>query len=377
MTEVLFVLEQHLGHQTYAENLRRFVDESSQIKAHWIPITYDDSRSKVAALPGLPARLRGALHGRAEVRRNSTQVNHDVCFFNTQVPALLGGALSRSKPYVVATDITPIQYDSVGNLYGHRPDRTGSLSRYKYHSNKRVFQEAHRVLPWSEWAASSLIRDYDVSADRVEVVAPGVDLQLWRPGARTHGAPLRILFVGGDFKRKGGETVLRAFRSLPTGTAELHVVTRTHIDSEPGIYPHYGLRPNERELVHLYRSADVFAFATEAEAFGIGAVEASASGIPVIATAVGGLADIVVHEKTGFLVEPRDVDGFTRRLRTLVDFPALRDQMGVEARARATRLFDAKRNADRIIQILLEASSEPGTVKCTLRLGSRRGRVSN
>lgn len=358
LTQVLFVLEQHLGHRTYSDNLRRFVDGAGLIEAHWAPIAYSASHSKVAVLPGLPAGIRGALHGRAEVRRKAARVPHDVCFFNTQVPAALGGAFMRSKPYVVATDITPIQYDALGELYGHRPDRTGVRSWYKHCVNRRVFQEAYRVLPWSSWTANSLIRDYGVSPAKVEVVPPGVDLDLWRPRPQNVDAPVRILFVGGDFRRKGGETILRAFRSLTTGTAELHVVTRTQIAVEPGVYPHYGLRPNQPELVDLYRSADVFALPTEAEAFGIGAVEASASGLPVVATAIGGLGDIVVDGKTGFLVSAGDIEGFGQRVRTLVDSPVLREQMGIEARAHAERLFDGKRNAERTINVLLQAASQ-------------------
>ncbi|MEI6180913.1 MAG: glycosyltransferase family 4 protein, partial [Chloroflexales bacterium] len=204
------------------------------------------------------------------------------------------------------------------------------------------------LLPWSSWVRDSLIRDYGVSPTKIEVVPPGVDLHLWTPGARQADGPLRILFVGGDFQRKGGETLLRAFRALPTGTAELHLVTRTPIEPEAGIHTYYHLKPNTPELIALYQRSTVFVLPTEAEAFGIAAIEASAAGLAIVATAVGGLVDIVAEGESGFLIPPSDSTVLSQCLARLSADPALCACLGRAARACAESRFDAQRNAARV-----------------------------
>jgi glycosyltransferase involved in cell wall biosynthesis len=356
MTRALFVVEQHLGHRTYYENLRRFVDESREIDASWVLVSYTQPAGLIEWLPGLPGDVRGTLRGWAEVRRGLADSEYDVAFFNTQVPGALGVRLVRRRPYVIATDITPRQYDKLGPHYGHKPDRFGPLAYYKHIANTSLFRNAARVLPWSSWTRESLVRDYGVAPERIEVVPPGIDLQHWVPGRSQRSGPLRVLFVGGDLYRKGGGTLLQAFRKLPRGSAELHLVTRTRIAPEDGVYVYYDMKPNEPRLIELFQSADVFALPTVAEAFGIAAAEASACGLAVISTAIGGLTDIVSNGETGFLVDPDDSDALTHYLRLLTEDVDLCAKMGRAARAWAEAHFDARRNAAQVIAALMHAA---------------------
>jgi glycosyltransferase involved in cell wall biosynthesis len=96
---------------------------------------------------------------------------------------------------------------------------------------------------------------------------------------------------------------------------------------------------------------------SNAEAFGISAVEASASGLPVIATETGGLSDIVVDQRTGFLIPVGDVQALATRLRILVENPDLRWEMSLAAHQRAKNRFDARKNAARLVDILVETAS--------------------
>lgn len=355
MPRVTFVMEQHIGHQTYYQNLRRAVEQDGRIQGQWAAVTYSGASRLLDHVPGLPNSLRGSLQGMVQVRQALTTSHYDVAFFNTQVPAALAAALVRRRPYIIATDITPIQYDRMSHLYGHKPDRAGPLAAYKHRVNATLFRGARCILPWSTWARDSLIDDYGVNPTNIEVVPPGVDLTLWTPGARRGGGPLKILFVGGDFHRKGGETLLNAFRSLPSGTAELHLVTRTKLEPEAGVYTYHHMRPNSSELIALFHRSDVFVLPTEAEAFGIAAIEASAAGLAVIATAVGGLADVVHDGETGFLVQPRDPTGLCSLLGRLSDDVELRARLGRAARVRAETHFDAQHNAAQVISHLYEA----------------------
>jgi glycosyltransferase involved in cell wall biosynthesis len=354
MIKATFFMEQHIGHRAYYDNLRRHIDCAREIEPTWIEVTYHSQHSLWQQLPGIPSTMRGALVGRDQTRCGLKK-SSNILFFNTQVPAVIGGPLRR--PYIIATDITPIQYDQMASFYNHHPDRSYWITRWKKVLNQSVLQNAAVLLPWSSWAGSSMIEDYGVDPARVEVLPPGVDLDLWRPKAKSKGVPFRILFVGGDFERKGGNDLLQAFRQLPgsaSGQVELALVTRSPLPPEPGIKIYSDLFPNSPELIRLYQSSHLFVLPSRAEAFGIAAVEASAVGLPVIAAHIGGLADIVADGITGYQIEPGNVQQLQSLLYGLMDDDSLRTGMGEAARSRAEQYFDASKNADRLLDIMAD-----------------------
>jgi glycosyltransferase involved in cell wall biosynthesis len=354
MVHATFVMEQHLGHQTYYQNMRNFVEGSTQIQATWVPVTYTEANGFWERLDFIPSHIRGTLSGRKQVHVGLGQVTSDVVFFNTQVPAVLGRKKAQRQPYMISTDLTPIQYDQVSLQYGHHPDRPGLLKIYKHQMNILTFRGAARLFPWSNWARKSLIDDYGVDSQNIEVIPPGVDLITWLPRTQQEKGPLRILFVGGDLYRKGGDVLLQAFRALPAGSAELILVTKSQVSAEQGVRVYNNLQPNSLQLRQLFQTSDVFVLPTAAEAFGIAAIEAGAAGLAAIVTAVGGLTDIVVDGENGFLILPGDVQTLSERLRLLIGNTSLREYMGKAARHRAEMFFDARRNAGRIVSRLLE-----------------------
>jgi glycosyltransferase involved in cell wall biosynthesis len=349
-----FVMEQHLGHGTFYQNLRRSLQSEKALETHWVEITYANSGAWWETLQFLPAHVRGTLCGRRQVRQGLRQQTNDIAFFNTQVPAVLGGRIIRRQPYMLCTDITPHQYDQMATAYGHRTDRHWLIKRYKHWANVTLFRQAKHIVPWSQWVRRSLIADYGVAADRITVIPPGVDTARWQPRPRgQHSGRVQILFVGGDFYRKGGEKLLQAFRALPAGSAQLALVTRSAIEPGEGVTVYNTLQPNSPELIDLYQRSDLFVLPTNAEAFGIAAVEAGAAGLPVIATNVGGVSDIVIDNHTGFLLPTNEADQLRARLLTLIEDDARRAQMGDAARKQVELHFDARKNAARILELLV------------------------
>jgi glycosyltransferase involved in cell wall biosynthesis len=194
------------------------------------------------------------------------------------------------------------------------------------------------------------VRDYGIPEERTAVVPPGVDLAAWqvphRPERR--GVP-RLLFVGGDFARKGGRLLLEVFRERLFGRAELDVVTREAVAEEPGVRVHRGLSAGSEALQRLYREADAFVLPTLADCHSIASLEAMASGLPVVTTRVGANPEIVEEGETGFLVEAGDAGALARALTALVDDAGRARAMGQRGRQRAERLFDARRTVDRLV----------------------------
>jgi glycosyltransferase involved in cell wall biosynthesis len=93
---------------------------------------------------------------------------------------------------------------------------------------------------------------------------------------------------------------------------------------------------------------DIFVLSSDQEAFPLTPMEAMAAARPVVATRVGAVAEIVEHEVTGLLVDPRDDSALVAALRRLLDEPALRARLGAAARARAEERFDVSVMAQRL-----------------------------
>lgn len=193
------------------------------------------------------------------------------------------------------------------------------------------------------------LHDMGVDPDRVDVVPCGVDLDLFRPdGPRERRSTTpRILAIGRLVRRKGIDDVVRALVSV-TG-AELVVAggpAHGALSSDPearhllalarayGVADRVELRgavPRAR-VAPLVRSADVVACTPWYEPFGIVPLEAAACGVPVVASAVGGMLDTVIDGVTGLHVPPRDPQALATALQRLLDDPGLRARMGATGR---------------------------------------------
>jgi len=160
------------------------------------------------------------------------------------------------------------------------------------------------------------------------------------------------LFVGGDFVRKGGDLLLNVFKTRFRGRAELLLVTKADVPEEPGIRVFRNVEANSEALLDLYRSSDVFALPTRADCYSLVCLEALAAGMPIVATRVGGIPDVISEAETGYLIDVDDATSLTERLETLIADPAKRREMGAKARARAEERFDAAETARQLFEFV-------------------------
>ena len=167
-----------------------------------------------------------------------------------------------------------------------------------------------------------------------------------------------VLFVGGDFMRKGGDLLVDWFRTTRPADTELHLVTSKAVEPTPGIVVHADLTPNSRRLVDLYRHSDVFALPTRAECFGIATVEAMAVGLPVVVGDVGASSEIMEQGENGYLVRPGDAAELGDALTELLDDESQRRRMGRRSRSIAEHRFDVFSNATAMLDIMKRAASE-------------------
>jgi D-inositol-3-phosphate glycosyltransferase len=218
---------------------------------------------------------------------------------------------------------------------------------------RRLAQSVDRVIATTRDERAELL-SMGARAGRVHVVPCGVDLDRFRPvgPAWPRSSRRRVVVVSRLVERKGIGNVIAALAQLPD--VELLVAggpPAGFVDSdreaarfatlaaEHGVADRLellGAVPRE-EVPDLLRSADVVACCPWYEPFGLVAVEAMACGVPVVASAVGGLAETVVDGETGLLVEPRSPRAIASAISSLLADEPLRRTLGRGGAARARR----------------------------------------
>lgn len=225
---------------------------------------------------------------------------------------------------------------------------------------------ADRLIANTAVEAEALHELYGAPRRRIVVVHPGVELDQFSPGSRTRArreigldegadsdgdpaAPL-ILFVGRIQPLKGLEVLVRAAAVLrdhgraarivavgagdsPGTRAVAALVERLSLSDAVRLAPPV---PHDR-LAPWFRAADIVAVPSYSESFGLVALEAQASGVPVLAARVGGLETAVDHCRSGLLVDGHDPADWARELEALLADPARRDRLGEGGVRRAAR----------------------------------------
>lgn len=351
----MFVLEQTLGHAAHARNIRRALDQhADSVASTIIPIVYQRSAGVPGRIPGVRTwSFEASRQARSALTRRLREGHVDAVFIHTQVAALLAKSIMETVPTVVSLDATPRNFDSQGASYGHTPNRR-PLESIKMRLNQSVFRQAAALVAWCDWARESLVDDYGVPAEKIHVIHPGVDLNLFRP--RANGVDrdvVRVLFVGGDFERKGGPELLQAMRRVGPA-AELDLVTGPDVEVPHDVRcrVHHGLRPQSSEILELYRNADIFVLPSRGDCFPQAVAEGLASGLPIVATSVGAIPEMVREGLNGHLVPPADPRALGQALESLVRSRTRREQMAPISRLIAEQEHDAAANNRRIIGLM-------------------------
>jgi len=277
----------------------------------------------------------------------------------------------------------------------HNPD-------YTYESRSGVlFAFKKRIDRWTGARAAALVavsravaEDYraHMGWTGIEVVHNGVDLERYCPGPPDPGAfaawpsrGLRLLAVGRLHPQKGFDTLLRALaqaRSLGV-SAQLAVVGTgallaplVSLSRELGVQDHVAWLGERSDVVDLLRAADLFVFPSRYEALGVALLEAMSCGKAVVASAVGGIPEIVEDGRSGLLVSPDDERQLAAALSRLARSEELRQGLGIAARERA-RSFSIERAAQGLASVFTAALAHRGRQNRVHRRGSTPNREPN
>jgi len=352
----LFVSAPFSGIEVFMRNLHEVVRSDDTISAEWLFLE-KEIPELISHIP--PISMNWTLKGGLVARRRINTLEKkggrfDAALFNHIVPATLIKDFRRRTPIVLSLDATPALLNQYAAWYlDRKPERSWLLRRLKNSLTTRVYQNAKLILPWSIVVEKSLVCDYGIPSSKMEVVPPGIDLKLWDCAPPDDRAKLRVLFVGADFMRKGGDILLELARKEDFREVEFDFVTNESVQHEPpNTHFHRNIRPNSYEIRSLYRSASVFALPTRADLSPNAICEAMASGLPVVATDVGGISELVSNNVTGYLVPPGQPQMFARALKNLIKDRTMLISMGKSARLVAREKFNLEKNSREIIQHL-------------------------
>lgn len=278
-----------------------------------------------------------------------------------QAGVLFGPGRDRRIPYHLYLDHTRAlseRYEPIAGLPKPIPYEPRWRAR-----EEAVYRGAAAVFTMSENAARSLRDDYRVEPGRIRVVGAGPNVEPGPGDLGLHREPA-ILFVGKNFVPKGGPELLEAFAEVRREhpRAQLWIVSSSAPASLPEGVTFHGLLDKEA-LARLYATASVFALPTLREAFGLSFVEAMTFALPVVATRIEAVPEIVSDGETGHLVPPRDPAALARALRALLADPAEARRLGNAGRARALARFGWARAAAAMLHVPSLALAPPPALR--------------
>jgi starch synthase len=308
---------------------------------------------RLAGLDGLDLRVLRwhvvqSVRARAAIGNALAEWPADVLHVHTQSIALGLSRRMRRTPTVLSVDATIGGWAAMSPRDASRRYAPGPLAP-SIALERRAYERAGLTMAWTEWAR----RGVEGVAPAANVIEhhPGLDLDRYRPAARSPRERQRVLFIGGRFGRKGGPELLAALSGKLGSDVELDLVTRDPLPELPGVRLHT-LGPDDPQLLDLQQQADVLCLPSHADAAPWALLEAMACGTPVLASRVGGIPDLLDGGRAGILVDGGHERQLGEALARLLEDVELRRELAGRARERCEQRYDARRQVPLLVERL-------------------------
>jgi glycogen(starch) synthase len=244
---------------------------------------------------------------------------------------------------------------------------SGAISRQVHAVESWLVHESDSLITCSASMGDEITELFGPALADSRVIRNGIDAALW-PFARRRPrqGPAHLMYLGRLEYEKGVHDLIAALprirRTHPgttlsiagTGTQQKWLAEEARKHKVLKATTFVGHLDHD-ELVQMLHTADAAVLPSHYEPFGIVALEAAATGVPLVTSNVGGLGEAVINGKTGMSFAPRDIAGIATAVRTVLDDPDAAQRMAVAARDRLTSDFDWHTVADETAQVYLAA----------------------
>ena len=304
----------------------------------WLPRVAERAES-IAEFPirGLarPATFRAVLAFASWCRQQRIAVVQ-TCDLYANIFGLPGAALAG----------VPVRIGSRREL---NPDKTAGQIRLQ----RQAYRCATKVVANSS-AARAILEHEGVPGSSIAVIPNGIDAAAFTGNRLTtpQGANLRVITVANLRPEKSHETLIAAAAGLAADfpdvqfqivgdgprRAELEALVRARNLQRTVVF-----LGHREDVPDLLGAADAFVLPSRSEAFPNGAIEAMAAGLPVVASAVGGLLDLIEPDRTGLLVPPENAGALAAALRRLFTEPGLAGRLGESGQRHVRQRYSFER----------------------------------
>lgn len=249
---------------------------------------------------------------------------------------------------------------------------------------KKVFirHSCFRPLPWpatipvrlytflSMWSCDRIIfvsrasrNEFSFVPGREEVIHNGVDTDFFKPAASVTRKKMILVTITRIGQEKGVFECLEALKDFSRDYPEFEfrlvgtgpeMERLSNLAGTRGEFPFLKVVGFQTQVVKELVEGDIFIFPSRAESCPIAVLEAMATGLPILATRVGGIPEIVTENQNGFLFEYFDSDEFKQKLKRLVLDENLRKAFGAQSRKLAVEVYHIADSAKRFLRIFLE-----------------------
>ena len=249
-----------------------------------------------------------------------------------------------------------------GDVPGFRPYDFKKYHRILAPFLHIIWKNASSVVANSK-GLHDLARAFD-SRFEIPIIPNGVDLNLYSTTERGEQSPV-ILSVGRLVYQKGFDLGIQALAGLKHLDWHWQIAgDGPEMDALRSLVNQHGLTDrvtfrgwqSREQLIQCYKQANIFLFPSRHEGMPNAVLEAMASGLPVIASRIAGNEELVVQEKTGFLVEEENINSLQVALHELLENPTLRKSMGAASRRRVEEFYTWENTARQYAYLLEKAS---------------------
>lgn len=230
---------------------------------------------------------------------------------------------------------------------------------------------ASAVVTVSKANAEYLQGHFQVPSAHLRIIPCGVNTRLFKPAPRPAAAPPLIVCVARHVVVKNIQLLLRACGILLSRSVPFRCVIlgdgpcRQELEALSvelglgGIVQMPGAA-EQRDVLRWLQQADIAALSSANEGLPVCLMEAGACGLPVVATSVGGVPELIEHGLTGLLTQPGDPAAFANALQQLLLDPALRSKMGSAARSRIEEFFSLDQQVSQLLELWKEILTRDG-----------------